>query len=472
MPKSAVASVSTRSPTENAPSTTRTGRESTMRLSAAGAAARRRAPPAAAAARGEQQDERDGEDDRRADEEVDRRDREVTDDPDPVREKDRHGSTVISAICTPRCLELDLEAARDRRLERQPNGSARLDVARDVVAVEMDLVGDVGLHDEHDAVVLVHGLADDAALRRAVHDHDPDDRRRLGRRSSSSPSSSSRLSSSCRSTTASSLSSEPQPAIDRCEEQARREHTSSRFSSRSECMPPEAAARSTRLDRRRARRTAPGGIAIDADEHRTRPRRRTRLEPRPQRSRRPRTLDGGEQPTREQPRDERDGELQRQPDEEHRRRDEDRHTAAVHDPLDVLLERRTSQAPTSGNDPRRRRVRLGAGCPQWPVPRERAGGAPAVRARGTRGKGPSASTSAGRRAQCADEHARGDDRRDDEPRAGAVHGPDDTSAGDPSRSERAPGRPAPSEPRTPRSGRALARYQRTAAARSPAQPSA
>ncbi len=46
---------------------------------------------------GEQQDERDREDDRRADEEVDRRNRQVANDPDPVRQ-DPHGSTVMSAI--------------------------------------------------------------------------------------------------------------------------------------------------------------------------------------------------------------------------------------------------------------------------------------------------------------------------------------------------------------------------------------
>ena len=45
----------------------------------------------------EQQDERDPEDDRRADEEVDRRNRQVANDPDPVRQ-DPHGSTVMSAI--------------------------------------------------------------------------------------------------------------------------------------------------------------------------------------------------------------------------------------------------------------------------------------------------------------------------------------------------------------------------------------
>ena len=71
-----------------------------MRLSPSGRAAalrvrfQERPPP-----QREQQDERDRENERRADEEVDRRDREVTDDPDPVRQ-DPHGSTVISAICT------------------------------------------------------------------------------------------------------------------------------------------------------------------------------------------------------------------------------------------------------------------------------------------------------------------------------------------------------------------------------------
>ena len=49
----------------------------------------------------EEQDERDAEDDGRADEEVDRRDRQVADDADPVGDE-RHGWTVMSAICTPR----------------------------------------------------------------------------------------------------------------------------------------------------------------------------------------------------------------------------------------------------------------------------------------------------------------------------------------------------------------------------------
>ena len=56
----------------------------------------------------------------------------------------------------------------------------------------------------------------------------------------------------------------------------------------------------------------------------------------------------GEQPARERPGDERDGNLQREPDEERGRRDEDRHAAAVDEPLEVLLERRTSRARRAG----------------------------------------------------------------------------------------------------------------------------
>ena len=105
MPKSAVASVSTKRPTENAPSIT-SPQITEQRLGEHDAAERigkrtplpmhfqERPPP-----QGEQQDERDRENERRADEEVDGRNREVTDDPDPVRQ-DLHGSTVISAICT------------------------------------------------------------------------------------------------------------------------------------------------------------------------------------------------------------------------------------------------------------------------------------------------------------------------------------------------------------------------------------
>ena len=48
----------------------------------------------------EEEDERDGEDDRRADEEVDRGDRKVANDADPVG--DDHALTVMSAIGTPR----------------------------------------------------------------------------------------------------------------------------------------------------------------------------------------------------------------------------------------------------------------------------------------------------------------------------------------------------------------------------------
>jgi len=43
----------------------------------------------------------------------------------------------------------------------------------------MHLVGDVRRHDDHDAIPFVDALAHDAALRRAVHDHDAYDRRLL-----------------------------------------------------------------------------------------------------------------------------------------------------------------------------------------------------------------------------------------------------------------------------------------------------
>ena len=97
------------------------------RLIHAGAGVHRRAPPAAAGCqRKQQQDERDDEDDDRAEEEVGRRNREVADDPDPVREEP-HGSTVMSAICTPRSSSSTSNRPGMRRAEAagEPDSPAR-----------------------------------------------------------------------------------------------------------------------------------------------------------------------------------------------------------------------------------------------------------------------------------------------------------------------------------------------------------
>ena len=114
----------------------------------------------------EEEDERDGEDDRRADEEVGRRDRKVANDADPVG--DDHALTVMSAIGTPRSSSSTSKRPGNRRLERQPGRLARRDVSHDVVAVEVHVVGDIRSHDEDDAVALLDLLAHDAALRGAV----------------------------------------------------------------------------------------------------------------------------------------------------------------------------------------------------------------------------------------------------------------------------------------------------------------
>ena len=66
-------------------------------------------------------------------------------------------------------------------------------------------------------------------------------------------------------------------------------------------------------------------------------------------------LDRGEQPTRDDPGEEGEGNLERQTDQEHRRRDEHRHAFPVRDPLDVLLSDEGRDADQR-EDPRRRRV--------------------------------------------------------------------------------------------------------------------
>ena len=147
VPKSAVASVTPSRKTENAPSTIRTARESTM----ADTRVRQRPPVRVllengAAPEEEEKDERDDEDDDRADEEVDRGNREVADDADPVGEQ-AHALTVISAIGTPRSSSSTSNRPGIVALNGSRAGCAGRDVAHDVVAVEMDVVGHVRPND-------------------------------------------------------------------------------------------------------------------------------------------------------------------------------------------------------------------------------------------------------------------------------------------------------------------------------------
>src|SRR3954469_2304475 len=79
-------------------------------------------------------------------------------------------------------LELDLEAALDRRRERELDAAALLDVLHEVVAVDVDLVGRVGDDAQADLIALAERQRLDAALRLAVHDADGLDRRLRGRR--------------------------------------------------------------------------------------------------------------------------------------------------------------------------------------------------------------------------------------------------------------------------------------------------
>src|SRR3954466_850584 len=79
-------------------------------------------------------------------------------------------------------LELDLEAALDRRREREVDAAALLDVLHQVVAVDVDLVGGVGDDAQTDLVALAERQRLDAALRLAVHDADGLDGRLRGRR--------------------------------------------------------------------------------------------------------------------------------------------------------------------------------------------------------------------------------------------------------------------------------------------------
>ena len=93
---------------------------------------------------------------------------------------DRHGRTVSSAICAQSVFELDDEPPRDGRAEPDARRHPRADVAHEVVAVEVHVVGDVGGHVHDDAVALLDGLTHDAALRRAALDPDADDGRLRG----------------------------------------------------------------------------------------------------------------------------------------------------------------------------------------------------------------------------------------------------------------------------------------------------
>ena len=94
-----------------------------------------------------ERDERDDEDDRRGGEEERLRDREIPDSPDPVREED-HGLTVSSAICVPR-----LSSSTSKRPGIVARNGIRavppaVDVLLEVVAVDVDLVRDVGVDDD------------------------------------------------------------------------------------------------------------------------------------------------------------------------------------------------------------------------------------------------------------------------------------------------------------------------------------
>ena len=61
---------------------------------------------------------------------------------------DHEGFTVISASWDDAVLELDLEHPVDRRRDVELDLAAGLDVLADVIAVEVDLVGDVGVDHE------------------------------------------------------------------------------------------------------------------------------------------------------------------------------------------------------------------------------------------------------------------------------------------------------------------------------------
>src|SRR3954454_3308205 len=70
----------------------------------------------------------------------------------------------------PGVLELDLEAALDRRRERELDAAALLDVLHEVVAVDVDLVGRVGDDAQADLIALAERQRLDAALRLAAPD--------------------------------------------------------------------------------------------------------------------------------------------------------------------------------------------------------------------------------------------------------------------------------------------------------------
>ena len=85
-----------------------------------------------------------------------------------------YGSTLSSRELGRRALELDLEDARDRRLEGDRLGLVRLELLLDVVAVDVDLLRRVAADAEADGLALVVG--------QRLHLAGLQQRRRLGRR--------------------------------------------------------------------------------------------------------------------------------------------------------------------------------------------------------------------------------------------------------------------------------------------------
>ena len=127
----------------------------------------------------------------------------------------------------------------------------------------------------------------------------------------------------------------------------------------------------------------------------------------------------GEQPAGDNPRDERNGNLEEEPDDERRRRDEDREGSAVDDALEVLLER--ERRDRDQREDMRRRSGASPADTAQDDPDERQqqknlGGVPhiGVEALGRRRRDPI-------RERVRDENPGRKHRREHEPRSSAVH---------------------------------------------------
>ena len=119
-----------------------------------------------------EEEKREHEHDGGAPREEPRRNRQVADTADPVGED--QGRTSRSAIWSPRSSSSISNRPGTCGPERMRARRAGRDVGHQVVAVQVDVVGDVGAHDEDDASALARSSRAGSATGCAARDDDPD----------------------------------------------------------------------------------------------------------------------------------------------------------------------------------------------------------------------------------------------------------------------------------------------------------